>query len=166
MWPSSPVPPCCSRVWCVAELRLATRLFLLSAEAGICSICNQDQYSACAHTQHGLNTPKNAHRKIHQTDSNQMHQVNHYASGFLANPVDLNLVGSLKVLGKMFCHFQGLESGWEMSLWTEVFESFGEDVLPFSRPWKWVRNESLNWGLWRFWGRCSAIFKALKVSEK
>ena len=31
LWPSSPVPPCCHRVWCVTGLLLATHMFLLSA---------------------------------------------------------------------------------------------------------------------------------------
>ena len=39
LWPSSPVPPCCPRVWCVAGLALATRLILLSAEAGLSAVC-------------------------------------------------------------------------------------------------------------------------------
>ena len=39
IWPSSPVPPCCCRVWCVSGLLLATKYFLLlllllSAKAG------------------------------------------------------------------------------------------------------------------------------------
>ena len=38
MWRSSPVSPCCRRVWCVAGLPLATHLFLLSAEAGISAV--------------------------------------------------------------------------------------------------------------------------------
>ena len=38
MWPSSPVPPCCRRVWCVAGRPLATRLFLLTAEVGISAV--------------------------------------------------------------------------------------------------------------------------------
>ena len=37
-WPSFPIPPCWRRVWCVAGLPLATRLFLLSAEAGISAV--------------------------------------------------------------------------------------------------------------------------------
>ena len=32
---SSPVPPCCRKVWCVTGLQLTTHLFLLSAEVGI-----------------------------------------------------------------------------------------------------------------------------------
>ena len=38
MWPSSPVPPCCRRVWCVAGLLLATHFVLLSAEAGTSAV--------------------------------------------------------------------------------------------------------------------------------
>ena len=40
MWLSSPVSPRCCRVWCVyiAGLPLATRLFLLSADAGISAV--------------------------------------------------------------------------------------------------------------------------------
>jgi len=38
MWPSSPVPPCCCRVWCVAGLLVATRLFFLSAGVGISAV--------------------------------------------------------------------------------------------------------------------------------
>ena len=39
LWPSSPVPPCCCRVWCVAGLPLATHFILLSAEAGLSAVC-------------------------------------------------------------------------------------------------------------------------------
>ena len=35
---NSPVPPCCRRVWCVAGLPLATRLFLLSEEVAISAV--------------------------------------------------------------------------------------------------------------------------------
>ena len=38
MWPSSPVPPFCLRVWCVAGLLLATHFVLLPAEAGISAV--------------------------------------------------------------------------------------------------------------------------------
>ena len=38
MWPSSPVPPFCLRVWCVAGLLLATHFVLLPAEAGIFAV--------------------------------------------------------------------------------------------------------------------------------
>ena len=41
MWPSSPVPPFCLRVWCVAGLLLATHFVLLPAEAGhLCCTCS------------------------------------------------------------------------------------------------------------------------------
>ena len=38
-WPSSPVPPCCPRVWCVTALLLTTHFFLLlSAEVDISAV--------------------------------------------------------------------------------------------------------------------------------
>ena len=40
-WPSSPVPPCCCRVWCVAGLLLAAYFVLLSEEAGISAVCEK-----------------------------------------------------------------------------------------------------------------------------
>ena len=38
MWPSSPVPAFCLRVWCVAGLLLAIHFVLLPAEAGISAV--------------------------------------------------------------------------------------------------------------------------------
>ena len=40
MWLSSPVPPCCRRVWCLIGLLSASRFVLLSAEADFSAVCS------------------------------------------------------------------------------------------------------------------------------